>query len=73
MKPHYFEQDDADGDDMHLNMAKHQGYVPQTCLLGGTLVIGLVSTGADPCKGCVGPREKCHGRSIIPTQDNQNV
>ncbi len=64
MKPHYFEQDKADSDDMNLGMAKMQGYVPQACLLGGMVVMGLVNEGKDPCKGCNGPREKCHGRSI---------
>jgi len=64
MKPHYFEQDEADSDDMNLGMAKMQGYVPKTCLLGGIIVIGLVNKGKNPCKGCNGPRGKCHGRSI---------
>ncbi len=62
MRPHYFEQDRADSNDMKLGMAKMQGYVPQTCLLGGTVVMGLVSEGKDPCKGCNGPRDKCYGR-----------
>jgi len=63
MKPHYFEQDKAD-DDMYLDMAKMQGYVPKTCLLGGAVVMGLVNEGKNPCKGCQGPREKCHGQSM---------
>ena len=62
MKPHYFEQESADQDDMLLKMAIGQGYVPQTCLLGGTVIFGLVNQGQDPCKGCEGPREQCHGR-----------
>jgi len=62
MKPHYFEQDEVDKDDMALGMAKMQGYVPQTCLLGGMVVMGLVNKRKDPCKGCHGPREKCYGR-----------
>ena len=64
MKPHYFDQDKADSDEMILYMAKIQGYVPQTCLLGGPIVMGVVNRGEDPCKGCQGPREKCHGRSM---------
>ena len=30
MKPHYFEQEQADRDDIMLDMAKSQGYVPKT-------------------------------------------
>lgn len=33
MKPHYFDQPIADLDDIPLQMAKGQGYVPSTCLL----------------------------------------
>ena len=62
MKPHYFEQDIADADDIQLNMAKGQGYVPNTCLLGGAVVMGITIKGADPCAGCEGPRNRCHGR-----------
>ena len=62
MKPHYFDQDTADEDDMLLSMSKRLGYVPQTCLLGGSVVLGLANRGDDPCVGCAGPREKCHGR-----------
>jgi hypothetical protein len=61
MKPHYFDQEKAD-DDMLLSIAITQGYVPETCLLGGQSVLVIVSEGGDPCKGCEGPREKCHGR-----------
>jgi len=61
MKLHYF-QETPDSDDMLLNMAKSQGYVPQSCLLGGQIVMGLVNDGKDPCTGCEGPREKCGGR-----------
>lgn len=62
MKPHYFDQDAADINDMQLGMAKMQVYVPQTCLLGGAVVMSEVAAGRDPCAGCSGPREKCHGR-----------
>ena len=62
MKPHYFEQDEADADDIQLSMAKHQGYIPKTCLLGGILVMHLIGTGENPCWGCEAPREKCGGR-----------
>jgi hypothetical protein len=61
-KLHYFNQDTADDDDIQLGMAKMQGYVPQTCLLGGAVVMGLVSKGENPCWGCEGPREKCKGK-----------
>lgn len=63
MKPHYFTQDKADEDDLILNMAKRQGYIPNTCLLGGQLVWHLSTAGKDPCKGCACPRDKCHGRT----------
>lgn len=62
MKLHYFNQPTADPDDIQLLMAKGQGYVPQTCLLGGRLVMGEVNDGRDPCSGCEGPRETCKGR-----------
>lgn len=62
MKPHYFEQDQADADDMQLGMAKMQGYVPQGCLLGGAVVMGEVMEGNDPCAGCEADRSKCGGR-----------
>lgn len=61
-KPHYFDQDAPDGDDIHLKMAIAQGYVPITCLLGGRTVMGEVWRGRDPCAGCAGPRERCKGR-----------
>ena len=63
MRPHYFEQDKADQDDMQLDMAKGQGYVPQGCLLGGAVVMGLVNEDTDPYKGCEGPRNRCGGRA----------
>jgi hypothetical protein len=62
MKLHYFEQESADSDDMQLGMAKQQGYVPSTCLLGGKLVMVEVFGGRDPCAGCNAPRDKCNGR-----------
>jgi len=62
-KLHYFDQETADPEDHMLNMAKMQGYVPKTCLLGGVIVMDLVNTGKDPCNGCNGPRIKCKGRS----------
>lgn len=66
MKPHYFEQDEADKDDILLAMAKGQGYVPKTCLLGGTVVMAETSAGRSACAGCNGPREKCHGKPKSP-------
>jgi hypothetical protein len=62
MKPHYFDQDKPDADDFQLSMAKHQGYVPPKCLLGGVVAMSEVNAGRDPCAGCNGPREKCAGR-----------
>jgi hypothetical protein len=62
MKPHYFDQDKADQDDMKLGMAKQQGYVPPTCLLGGETVMAEVMAGKSPCWGCEGPRAKCGGK-----------
>lgn len=61
MKPHYFEQTEADKDDLALSLAKGQGYVPSRCLLGGHVVMGLVNAGKKPCAGCKGPRDKCGG------------
>lgn len=62
MKLHYFEQESADEDDIKLQMAKNQGYVPQTCLLGGIVIFHEMNSGKDPCAGCNGPRKKCGGR-----------
>jgi len=61
MKPHYFEQNEADEDDIELKMAKGQGYIPKTCLLGGSLIMALIRDAQSPCNGCNAPREKCHG------------
>jgi len=62
MKPHYFEQESPDRDDIFLDMAKHQGYIPSKCLLGGQIVMGLINSGDDPCRGCECDRMKCGGR-----------
>jgi hypothetical protein len=62
MKPHYFEQDAADSDDTLLAMAKGQGYVPKTCLIGGFVAMSEVQGGRNPCWGCEGPRAKCGGK-----------
>jgi hypothetical protein len=62
MKASYFTQEKADDDDIHLLMAKNQGYVPQSCLLNGQIVILLVGEGKDPCVGCQCDRLKCKGR-----------
>ena len=62
MKPHYFDQNEADIDDIQLGMAKIQGYVPQKCLLGGVIVMSEINAGRSPCWGCNGPREKCDGK-----------
>lgn len=62
MKLHYFDQDKADTDDMPLGMAKMQGYVPETCLLSGMVVMDEIQKGRNPCWGCNCPREKCKGK-----------
>ena len=62
MKPHYFEQDRPDEDDIFLSMAISQGYVPQKCLLGGQIIMGLINEGKLPCKGCECLRNKCGGK-----------
>lgn len=59
---HYFDQDKASEDDLQLKMAIQQGYVPSTCLLAGMIIMDELHKGNDPCSGCNGPREKCHGR-----------
>lgn len=61
-EPHYFNEGKADENDINLQMAIGQGYVPKGCLLGGMIVMMLVGKGDDPCRGCNGPREKCGGR-----------
>ena len=62
MKVHYFDSDKASDEDVLLKMAIRQGYVPDTCLLAGVVVMSEVQKGEDPCNGCEGPREKCKGR-----------
>ena len=71
MKPHYFNQDAADPDDIQLSMAKGQGYVPQTCLLGGIIVMAEIRAWKNPCWGCEGPREKCKGKSKQESGDSR--
>ena len=63
MKPHYFDQEKPDIDDIQLKMAIHQGYVSKSCLLGGMVVFDEVNNGKNPCEGCNGPRDKCHGKA----------
>jgi hypothetical protein len=60
---HYFDWVAADLSDHVLGMAKMQGYVPTTCLLGGLAVMAEIHAGSNPCWGCNGPREKCHGKA----------
>lgn len=62
MKIQYFDQDAADEDDFILKSAIQQGYVPKTCLLGGSLLMIIVNQGQDPCVGCNCNRSKCFGR-----------
>lgn len=70
MKPHYFNQEKPDSDDIQLQMAIHQGYVPKTCLLGGIVVMDEINNQRNPCWGCEGPREKCHGKPIKEKKAN---
>lgn len=65
MKIHYFDQDNADTDDILLNMCIGQGYVPDTCLLGGQTAWSEVQKDKDPCAGCRCDRLKCKGRPNI--------
>jgi len=62
MKPHYFNDEKSDSNDVYLGMAKMQGYVPQSCLLGGMTVMTEINAGRNPCDGCSGPRERCGGK-----------
>lgn len=62
MKLHYFDQEKADESDEYLKRCIYQGYVPDTCLLVGILVMNEILQNNDPCEGCNGPRYKCHGR-----------
>jgi len=62
MKPHYFDQEEADLDDTLLSMAKSQGCVTGDCLLGGAVVMAAIRNGDSPCWMCRGPREKCGGK-----------
>ena len=61
MKIHYFDQEKSDEDDMLLEMAKGQGYVPKTCLLGGETVMACIQDGLNPCDGCACDKIKCKG------------
>ena len=49
-------------DDIQLEMAKNQGYVPKHCYLKGEVVMMLMMDSRDPCKGCNLDRQKCGGR-----------
>ncbi len=62
MKLNYFAQETPDADDIMLEMAKGQGYVPVGCLLGGMVAMSEVNKGNNPCWDCNGPREKCGGQ-----------
>lgn len=62
MKPHYFNQDAPDKDDIKLQMCIAQGYVPTGCLLNGIIVWDETNKGRSACRGCRGPREKCKSK-----------
>lgn len=61
---HYFDFKEADPRDDVLRAAKKLGAVPETCLLNGTIAMGLHYEGVDPCARCPGPRERCEGRPM---------
>jgi hypothetical protein len=65
MNLHYFDKIEAPKEDILLQMAIQQGYIPKTCLLSGMIVMAEINSMKDPCAGCNGPREKCHGRPKI--------
>ena len=52
----------ASPEDITLQIAIGQGYVPKTCLIAGGIVMGLINKGKDPCEGCYSDRSKCGGR-----------
>lgn len=62
MKAEYFTQFKADQDDYLLHEYIARGFVPVSCLLGGTLVQLSVEEERDPCATCPGPRKRCRGR-----------
>lgn len=53
----------ADEDGLLVAM-KGQGYVPSGCYMDGGLVLALMNSGEDPCKGCRGNRGQCGGRTL---------
>jgi len=75
VKHQYFSQGKADKDDLLLQHAVAQEWVPKGCLLEEWLVHDLRSGGIDPCAGCRGPREKCGGRPsderVLKEQDEK--
>ena len=68
MNLHYFDNPEKAILDYKLASAIDQGYVPQTCLLAGMLVLHEVTEGRDPCAGCEGTRFICQGRAKMEGQ-----
>lgn len=64
MKVQYFTQQRADADDELLLTFTEKGVVPETCLLGGQMILSILQAGPehDPCEWCAGPRDRCGGR-----------
>lgn len=62
---HYFLDREKAKDDMLLQMAISQAYVPKECLLVGQVVMGLMNKGIHPCSDCRGDRDVCKGRSFV--------
>lgn len=54
--------------DIQKEMAVGQGYVPSTCIMPGQMVMALVTSEGDPCKGCNADRSVCKGRPRCPTE-----
>lgn len=65
MKLHYFNQNEADADDVTLALMKDVGTVPPGCLLGGVTARAMVLNGNPPCDNCKGPRERCGGSALL--------
>ena len=57
-----FDKKKAPEKDIILKLAKEQGYVPDGCLLGGGVVMGLINKGENPCKGCNCNRSICKSK-----------
>lgn len=73
MKLHYFAQEKPDEDDLALAAAISRSEVPVKCLLGGKVIVSLVSIGRKPCHSCSGPRERCGGDPAEDQDDRERA